>query len=154
MLWWLIKVQIFIFIFIWLRGTLPRMRYDQFMRFGWKVLIPVSIVWIMVVSVARLFRNDYSLSTTQILVGGAIVVAVLLVVSYALTSRADKRALAAEEAEQARRDQAFDPMASAFPVPPMPGQQFTYTSRRAMAAGTTIVQEPVRADDDAEGTDA
>jgi NADH-quinone oxidoreductase subunit H len=164
MLWWLIKVQIFIFIFIWLRGTLPRMRYDQFMRFGWKVLIPVSIVWIMIVSIARLFRNDYSLSTAQILVGGAIVVAILLVVSWVLTTRADKRAAAAEAEEAERLAAGFDPMASGFPVPPMPGQQFTYTSRRAAAAGTTIVQEPVIAEgatvvdsvdvSDAEGTDA
>src|SRR3954453_4487211 len=43
-LWFLAKVLVFIFVFIWLRGTLPRLRYDQFMKFGWKVLIPVSLV--------------------------------------------------------------------------------------------------------------
>ena len=36
-----------LFVFVWLRGTLPRLRYDQFMRFGWKVLIPVNLVWIL-----------------------------------------------------------------------------------------------------------
>src|SRR5580700_8703679 len=46
-LWILIKVFILLFCYIWLRGTLPRVRYDQLMRFGWKVLIPVSIVWIL-----------------------------------------------------------------------------------------------------------
>src|SRR5205823_4080172 len=40
--WFLLKLVAFIFFFIWLRGTLPRMRYDQFMKLGWKVLIPVS----------------------------------------------------------------------------------------------------------------
>ena len=46
-LWFMGKVLFFIFIFIWLRGSLPRLRYDQFMAFGWKVLIPGSIVWIL-----------------------------------------------------------------------------------------------------------
>ena len=39
--------------FIWLRGTLPRLRYDQFMKFGWKVLIPISLVWIVAVATIR-----------------------------------------------------------------------------------------------------
>ena len=49
MLWFIGKVFLFVFFFIWLRGTLPRLRYDQFMRFGWKVLIPVALVWIVAV---------------------------------------------------------------------------------------------------------
>ena len=140
MLWWLLKVQIFIFIFIWLRGTLPRMRYDQFMKFGWKVLIPVSIVWIMVVATARVVRNDVTLTNQQILIGGAVIIAVLLLVSWIFQARSDRRERAAEAAAEAARGRAFDPMAAGHPVPPMPGQQFTYTPRRSMTAGT-LVQE-------------
>jgi NADH-quinone oxidoreductase subunit H len=146
LLWWLIKVQIFIFVFIWLRGTLPRLRYDQFMKFGWKILIPVSIAWIMIVATARVLRNEVSLTTTQILVSGAVVIGVLLVGSWLVQSRQERRDHAVAEAELASREAAFDPMAGGFPVPPMPGQQFAYTSRRSLAQGTTIVQEPAAAE--------
>jgi NADH-quinone oxidoreductase subunit H len=46
--WWGGKVFLFLFTFIWLRGTLPRFRYDQLMNVGWKVLIPVAAVWILI----------------------------------------------------------------------------------------------------------
>jgi NADH-quinone oxidoreductase subunit H len=45
--WFLLKTFAVIFLFIWVRGTLPRMRYDQLMAFGWKRLIPISLAWIM-----------------------------------------------------------------------------------------------------------
>jgi NADH-quinone oxidoreductase subunit H len=150
LLWWLVKVQIFIFVFIWLRGTLPRMRYDQFMKFGWKVLIPVSIAWIMIVSVARVLRNDVSVSTTEILIAGALLIVLLLLGSWLVQSRQDRREREREDAEAEAAQAEFDPLAGSFPVPPMPGQTFTYTSRRAMAQGTTIVQEPDTADADGE----
>jgi NADH-quinone oxidoreductase subunit H len=42
------------FVFLWLRATFPRYRYDQIMRLGWKVFIPITIVWILVVALAVL----------------------------------------------------------------------------------------------------
>src|SRR3954454_21382751 len=53
MVWFILKVVGFIFVFIWLRGTLPRMRYDQFMKFGWKGLVPIALVWILLVAGIR-----------------------------------------------------------------------------------------------------
>ena len=91
-LWWLVKVQIFIFVFIWLRGTLPRLRYDQFMKFGWKVLIPVSIAWILIVATARVLRNDVTMTNTQILLIGGAIIVVLILGSWLLQSRSDRKA--------------------------------------------------------------
>lgn len=48
--WLLIKISFFLFLFLWVRATFPRYRYDQLMRLGWKVLIPVTIVWVIVVA--------------------------------------------------------------------------------------------------------
>ncbi len=50
--WFLIKVSFMLFFFLWFRATFPRYRYDQIMRLGWKVLIPVTLVWIAVMGVA------------------------------------------------------------------------------------------------------
>lgn len=54
--WFLFKTAFVIFLFLWLRATFPRYRYDQIMRLGWKVFIPVTIVWITVVGVAIFFK--------------------------------------------------------------------------------------------------
>jgi len=48
MVWFLLKIAFFLFVYLWVRATLPRYRYDQLMQLGWKVLIPVTIVWIAV----------------------------------------------------------------------------------------------------------
>ena len=54
--WLLIKTFLFMFVFLWLRATFPRYRYDQIMRLGWKVFIPITIVWILVVGLAVVYK--------------------------------------------------------------------------------------------------
>jgi NADH-quinone oxidoreductase subunit H len=51
-LWWLLKTGFVLFLFLWFRATFPRYRYDQIMRLGWKVFIPITLVWIVVVGAA------------------------------------------------------------------------------------------------------
>ncbi|MEI2642553.1 MAG: NADH-quinone oxidoreductase subunit H [Candidatus Nanopelagicales bacterium] len=99
MLWFLMKVFVFIFVFIWLRGTLPRLRYDQFMRFGWKVLIPVSLAWIIVVAIARYNLGPEGNDVMKVLVAVSFAVLLLIVASYAAQIRRDRRAEAQEAAE-------------------------------------------------------
>jgi len=54
-IWLFAKTAIFMFLFLWFRATFPRYRYDQIMRLGWKVFIPITIVWIVVVAFMRLY---------------------------------------------------------------------------------------------------
>jgi NADH-quinone oxidoreductase subunit H len=56
MVWLLLKVAVLLFLFLWFRATFPRYRYDQIMRLGWKVFIPITIVWLIVVGLAVLYK--------------------------------------------------------------------------------------------------
>jgi NADH-quinone oxidoreductase subunit H len=58
LIWFLAKVFVFLYFYVWLRGTLPRLRYDQLMDIGWKVLIPVSLGWLLVVAAAHVKWED------------------------------------------------------------------------------------------------
>ena len=86
MVWFLLKTLVFIFFFVWLRGVLPRMRYDTFMRFGWKVLVPVGLVWIMLVAAARTVALEVD-DRRDMLLYAAVAMGVLLVVVFLLPER-------------------------------------------------------------------
>ena len=112
-LWFFGKVLAFIFVFIWLRGSLPRLRYDQFMHFGWKRLIPISLVWIVAVATMRVARNEGAFDDDfasnpkfwMIAVG---VLLVVLLLTFLIPEGKDQQ------------EETTAPRAGGYPVPPMP----------------------------------
>ena len=118
LLWFVAKVLILLFCFVWLRGTLPRIRYDQLMRFGWKILIPASLAWILMIATIRVWRQHGG-STPVYIVGGAILGG-LLVLAWAGDVAAERRRTAAAEAAgPAAAEPEAGAAATGFPVPPM-----------------------------------
>jgi NADH-quinone oxidoreductase subunit H len=92
--WLLLKTLVFLYTYVWLRATLPRFRYDQLMNFGWKILIPASLGWFMLLSAQRLGRNE---GWNTIVVTGVSVF--VLVVCYALLQRSFSVSAKQREAE-------------------------------------------------------
>jgi NADH-quinone oxidoreductase subunit H len=115
-LWFLAKVFLFVFVFIWLRGTLPRLRYDQFMKFGWKVLIPVSLFWIVAVGTIRAISLEGPINRTYLFVAAAIAIVIFVLLSFIPESSDDS------ESDEAFADDT-DSHPGGYPVPPMPGQE-------------------------------
>jgi NADH-quinone oxidoreductase subunit H len=115
-LWFLIKVFALLFGYVWLRGTLPRTRYDQLMALGWKILIPLSIVWILLIATIRAWRNDGH-SPVPYAVGGLVLVLILALVTFWDT--AAQRRAAEIGPEEPVVTGGEDRAVAGFPVPPL-----------------------------------
>jgi NADH-quinone oxidoreductase subunit H len=122
-LWFLIKIFILLFCYVWLRGTLPRVRYDQLMAIGWKILIPLSIVWILLIATVRAWRNDTHNDVVYGTAGFVLLLIVLL--AWAWDNGAQRRAarLAGEYPDEDGESAVVGTQdaggARRFPVPPL-----------------------------------
>ncbi len=117
-LWFLCKVAVLMFVFLWLRGSLPRIRYDQLMRLGWKVLIPSALAWTLIVATARVYRQQGASPAVYIIGGG--IIAVLLALLWRWESAPQRAERLAAESAEARVAAGEEPAPGpAFPTPPM-----------------------------------
>jgi NADH-quinone oxidoreductase subunit H len=157
-LWFLAKLWALMFVFVWVRGTLLRLRYDQFMVFGWKVLIPVALAWVVVLSVVQWLRQGDVVGAGagggELLLTAVAVVFLALVLAVLRPGRARRRPDAAVGAGRAAdgagaprdpfvaRSRVFDPFAGGYPVPPLPGQHLPPSPRAARRAVEPDLVDP------------
>lgn len=135
MLWFFLKTWMFMFAMIWIRGTLLRMRYDQFMKLGWKVLIPVALGWLVSVAIIQGIGSFTEIDTQTVL----IVLAAIFLVIFAVLWFVDGKTDDPDAAERSGTDSEFDAFSGGFPVPPLPGQALPPSPRakRAPAYSST-----------------
>ncbi len=145
LLWFIIKLWLFMFFFVWLRGSLVRVRYDQFMRFGWKFLIPVTMLWVVAVAFIRgaqlAFFGENTRTATVIVVG--VIAALALAVAWVWDG---KRAAAAVPV---LRLEEIDPFAGGYPVPPLPGQRLREQIPQGVGSAAITASHPAGTDQEA-----
>jgi len=141
-IWLIVKIWLLMFVFVWIRGSVLRFRYDQFMKFGWKVLIPVGLGWLVFFAVARQGFDSWGRSLAMFdAVAGA--VGILLVIAvWSFIADAKK---AKEVEEEPRLDvEVIDAFAGGYPVPPLPHQALPPSPR----SGRTVEAHVAASDEE------
>nr|WP_241658617.1 NADH-quinone oxidoreductase subunit NuoH [Arcanobacterium bovis] len=126
MLWFIFKVWVFMAVFVWVRGTALRFRYDQFMKLGWKGLIPSALIWLSIVMIVIGVNMVYPINVTNVLVILSTGFALIMLI-WALGDDSVKPTQAELIAARERED--FDGFENGYPVPPLPGQHLPPSPR-------------------------
>jgi NADH-quinone oxidoreductase subunit H len=79
LLWFLVKLFVVIYALVWIRATIPRFRYDRLMNFGWKILIPVGLLWILITAASVVLPNIYSDARAAVIIASGTIAVLLLV---------------------------------------------------------------------------
>ena len=146
-LWFVAKIWAVMFAMIWTRGTLVRIRYDHFMKLGWKVLIPAALTWFVMVSVVtgvRTFSGTQPRTLLLVLAAVFLVVTAVLVLVPERGSEEAPSPPGSGPGELVAPGQVLDAFAGGFPVPPLPGQVLPPSprSRRAGAGAFLPAADP------------
>ncbi|HEX3816432.1 MAG TPA: NADH-quinone oxidoreductase subunit NuoH [Mycobacteriales bacterium] len=154
LIWFFAKLFLLLSAFIWLRATLPRLRYDQLMQLGWKILVPFSLVWLLLVAALQALRGSGLAPWKSVAWVGIPVVILLLIVFKLYDDRIERI-----EAEATAEAEAEAALPTPFPTPPMdlvvpPSPRIAVTAGVAGATtgGATGATAATIANDDGEET--
>jgi NADH-quinone oxidoreductase subunit H len=145
LLWFTAKLWMFMFVFVWLRGSLPRVRYDQFMRFGWKFLIPITLAWVVAVAFIRgaqlgfLGDSKLTFAGRELSVATVVIVSIVAVIALAAAWIWDDKRAARAAAEDEAPPEEIDPFEDGYPVPPLPGQRLAEPTPRLASSRQPVL---------------
>jgi NADH-quinone oxidoreductase subunit H len=135
LLWFVAKTVAFMFFMVWVRAAVPRFRYDQFMRLGWRWLIPISLLWVLAVATLRTANAQHWFSAPVFwIIVAAFFVALVLVLLFG------GREPAEETAAEDTSGRTFDAFAGGYPVPPKRGQVLPELA--GVVSGQPVAESP------------